>query len=272
MKFTILGGAGFIGSALARHLKAQGHDVETPPRDALNLRGKNLGHVIYAIGLTGDFRARLRETVEAHVTLLQKFLEESVFDSWLYLSSARVYGGLPGNVVATEYAPVSVLPGADAVYDLSKLLGESICLAKDRPAVRVARLSNVYGAGQSEHTFLGSIIRDLRQKGNVVIGESADSGKDYVSLDDVVSLLEKIALQGCARLYNVASGHIVTHGQLADAIHCCGFKAEFAEDAPTRRFPPIDTARIAREFGWKPRSVLADLPSLVRLNKSASAK
>lgn len=267
MKFTVLGSTGFIGSRVVQHLQTQGHEVETPCRDTQDLRGKNLGHVIYAIGMTGNFRLQPEATIEAHVTVLQRLMEEADFESWLYLSSTRVYGGLPKGAMATEDAELHIRPGFDSLYDLSKLLGEAICLGKDRPTIRIARLANVYGAGQSQHLFLGSVVRDLIQKGKVMIGESPQSAKDYIAVETVASLLTLIATQGRERIYNVASGRPVTHQALADTIRQCGYNAEFSANAPTRIFPAIHTARMVAEFGENARSILTDLPLLIEEEK-----
>lgn len=263
MKFTVLGGAGFIGGHLVRHLRQQGHEVLTPPRSVASLRGEKLGHVIYAIGLTGDFRTRLKETIEAHVDVLQRLMDGADFESWLYLSSTRVYGGLAKDQKATEDAVLSLKPSLDSLYDLSKLLGEAICLATGNAKVRIARLSNVYGAGQSEHTFLGSIIRDAATRGKVSIGEAPGSSKDYISVSDVAGYLAKIAAQGTERLYNVASSRPVTHQQLADVIRKCGCPVEFVTGAPVRAFPALDTARLVSEFGHPAHSVIEDIPALI---------
>ena len=170
MRFTVFGGTGFIGSHLVRHLSRQGHDVYTPCRAEISVAaGKALGHVIYAIGLTGDFRTRPYDTVEAHVCLLAKLLKSSQFDSWLYLSSTRIYSSLPGNTLANEEVAIPLTTEIDSLYDLSKMLGEALCLAHPSSTVRVARLSNVFGLGQSMHTFLASVVQQLREANRAVI-------------------------------------------------------------------------------------------------------
>ena len=264
MKFTILGSRGFIGRHLTDYLHRQGAEVETVPRDASGLRGGNLGHVIYAIGLTGNWRQQPGAAVEAHVNVLQRMIEGADFESWLYLSSTRVYGILPAGEIATKDANVPVRLSGDSIFDLSKLLGEAICLGKNDPTVRVARLSNVYGADQSVHTFLGSIMTDIAATGKVVFGEASLSSKDYVSIDDAVSMLHKIALQGKQRLYNVARGKPITHHEVAECLRRCGYSAGFAKNGQTRAFPTIDTRRIVGEFGDVSGSLLEDLPSLIR--------
>lgn len=261
--FTVLGASGFIGQRLSAYLKQQGHDVQTPPRDISHLRDMELGHVIYCIGTTGNFRQYPQKAVEAHVGKLQDVMEGAVFDSWLYLSSTRIYGGLPADVLAQEDSTLPLRPSADALYDLTKLLGEAICLGRDNPAVRIARLSNVYGQGQSRNTFLGAVLRDVIQNGHVKIGEDAQSGKDYISVDDAVFFLKEIALKGSKRVYNVASGTVVRHGQIADVIRQSGKEVTFAEGGVCRSFAPIDNSRLVSEFGAPKGNILNDLPLLL---------
>ena len=267
MKFTVLGSKGFIGRHLTLSLREQGIEVDTPPRDAADLRGKNLGHVVYAIGLTGNFRQQLRATVEAHVNVLQKLLEGAVFDSWLYLSSTRVYGGLPAGATGRETEKISVMPSFDTLYDLSKLLGEAVCLGHAQPTVRVARLSNVYGADQGANSFLGAVLAAAIEKGEVTLQESPASSKDYICIDDAIQLIQAIATGGRERLYNVASGKNTAHKDLAAKIETCGYKVHFKPDAPTRAFPAIDASRIKQEFRAAPRALLDDLPILIEAMK-----
>jgi len=264
MKFTIFGRGGFIGRNLSRYLEGRGHKVWIPSRAAEETRGQDLGHVIYAIGLTGDFRSRPFDTVEAHVCKLADLLISARFDSWLYLSSTRIYSGLPLNEVAREDMVLTVLPGLDGVYNISKLMGEALCLSLPNKNIRVVRLSNVYGYGQSKHTFLASIINELVHTGKAVIREAPESKKDYIALTDVLPLLEAIALSGRERIYNLASGKAVTHAELANKlIQLIECAIQFEEQAPCRRFPLIDISRIQNEFDFVASGIDSNLPMLI---------
>ena len=266
MNFTIFGEEGFIGRNLVRHLQAQGHTVLQPGRSGEKVAGKELGHVIYAIGLTADFRTRPFDTVEAHVCKLAKLLTDTRFASWLYLSSTRVYGGLSPDDIASESKPLPVFPDLDGIYNISKLMGESLCLTHPNEKVRVVRLSNVCGYGQ-EHNFLASLVKELMHSGKAVIQEAPESAKDYITLSDVLLLLEKIALLGRERIYNLASGKLVTHNELAEQLTALtGGAIQFAENAPRRRFPLIDTSRIKNEFGFIATGLYDFLPELLVVN------
>lgn len=264
MRLTVLGGRGFIGRHIVAEARARGLEVVVPARDARPDPAEDLGHVIYAIGLTADFRTRPFDTVTAHVGVLADWLKTGRYDSFLYLSSTRIYGRLVGRGPATEEAALAVVPGLDGLYDLSKLTGEALCLADPRPTLRVARLSNIYGPGMSPSTFLGSILQELRRTGKVVIGEDPASCKDYMHVADAARLLLEIAIGGRARSYNVASGLSTRHdaiAQLLAAQH--GWRVDFAPNAPRRLFPAINTERIAGEFAYAPRRLTDDLGALL---------
>lgn len=261
MMFTVLGGTGFIGQHLVGYLQSQGYEVVVPEREEILGQRNFVGHVIYAIGMTGGFRTRPFETIDAHVSLLASVLKQYDYESFLYLSSTRIYSGLDASTVAKESTPIPFLSSADALYDLSKMLGESLCLSLDNPKVRVARLSNVFGNGQSEHTFLGSILATIKSKNSVEINEAPDSCKDYVWINDVVSVLTKIALAGKNRIYNVASGECTTHSSLAkkvaEKMNC---SVSFRSNTSARIFPKIDIGRVHAEFGFRPISLFEKFP------------
>lgn len=263
MRFTIFGGHGFIGSNLERILKSREHEVFIPTRACDDAFDQDLGTVIYAIGLTSDFREKLFDTVDSHVSKLARLLAGTCFDSWLYLSSTRVYGGLSPSEVGTEDSALAVKPTTDGVYDISKLLGEALCLSHPNKRVRVARLSNVVGFDQNRDTFLGSIIQDLIQRKKAIIKEAPESKKDYIVIEDVIDILIKIATSGTGRLYNVASGKALTHIRLVrELTRLTGCQIEFSKRAMYRAFPKIDISKITSEFGFRPIDLTEYLPQL----------
>jgi nucleoside-diphosphate-sugar epimerase len=266
--FTILGSTGFIGSNLLRWLQDRSIPCQAPARDD-DLRDRPLGHVVYCIGLTGDFRFHRHETVEAHVCKVERLLHHGQFDSLTYLSSTRLYRRGPSP--AREENGLWVNPSdADDIYNVSKAMGESLLLAS-ADNVKVIRLSHVYGLDWGSKSFLSSVITDSVQHGRVVLRSALDSERDYVSIDDVVDLIFRISTTGARRMYNVARGVNVSNGQIVDRLaQITGCEVEVHPAAPTVRFPPISVERITEEFVFRPRDVLDDLADLVKLFEQAS--
>ena len=261
--FTVLGASGFVGGALVADLNAKGEFVFAPDRNDHALFEKELGHVIYAIGLTADFRSRPYETMRAHVAVLADVLEKCAFQSFTYLSSTRVYGrcasGSTDNILKVDPSDPSDL------YNLSKLAGESLSLNCGRPNTRVVRISNVVGHTKAQSdNFLDSAIRDAI-KGEVLIRSAPESEKDYIALSDVVKAIPLIASAGRASIYNLASGSNTSNREITDLIEkILGCKIGYLPNAPILSFPPISISNLKDEFAFQPKRMLSCLPDYIK--------
>jgi nucleoside-diphosphate-sugar epimerase len=268
---TVLGASGFIGSHLTRHLDASGTAWQAPARNE-DLRGRDLGRVIDCAGITADFRVRPYDTVDAHVSRIVELVRHCRFDSFVYLSSTRLYKDHPSSP-AREDDDLRVSPfGAGGLYNLSKAMGEAVTLTLGERG-HVVRLSNVYGDGSEAHNFLASIVTDALRTGEIVLETSLDSAKDYVSVTDVVELLPRIASSGQQRVYNAASGANVTNGAItAEIARITGCTVSVKPNAETWVYPEIDIERARNEFGFRPSSLLHDLPALIDFYKRQVAQ
>jgi nucleoside-diphosphate-sugar epimerase len=206
-------------------------------------------------------RLRPLDVAEAHVGLVARCLTDLQFESFLLLSSTRVYARASAT---TEDAALVAVP-AD-LYSMTKLAGEALCHADPQPATRVVRLSNVYGKGMPAETFLAQVLHEGCATGSVIFRKGPASCSDYVSIAAVVRLLPTIAVTGRQRLYNLAAGQNTSHAAIANRLHeIAGWQICFIPDAPTVRQPTIDTARLEAEFGPTDSNLLADLPGLLAL-------
>ena len=251
-KITVLGSAGFIGSHLARHLQRQGYDCNLPQKGDESIYTSTLGHVIYAVGLTADFRSRPLDTVEAHVCLLQRLIRAGNFESLTYLSSTRVYAGAADTA---ETARLQVNPNDPGdLYNLSKLMGESLCLHVGRQSMKVARLSNIVGLRPDPDIFIDQLLEEGCRTGRVVFRTALESRKDYLYIDDTVDLLTRITLSPETGIYNVASGEGVENGEIARVLATeMGFEVTVAADAPTWDFIAVDVSKVKACFAFSPR-------------------
>ena len=218
--------------------------------------------MFYCIGLTANFRTRPFDTVDAHVGMLAEVLRHGRFASLVYLSSTRVYAAAASTREAT---PIPVEPADPGdLYDISKLLGEALCLSRPDPAVRVARLSNVYGADMGPTNFVGSLVRDAVADGRILLGQDLASEKDYVSIGYVTAALAHIAAAGRHRIYNVAAGRNVSHAAIVERISALtGADVAVAPGAPVVRFDSIIIERLVAEIGEDSDTILDRLTTLV---------
>lgn len=251
-RITVLGAGGFIGGALVPHIRGLGLDCLAPARGDDAFHRQPLGHVIYTIGLTADFRTRPLDTVEAHVCVLRRLLAEGDFESLTYLSSTRVYAG---GADTHEAASLRVNPNdASDLYNLSKLTGEALCLHSGRPGMKVARLSNVVGLRRDADTFIDQLLQEAAGTGRAVMRSAPDGCKDYIALDDAAALLTRIATSPATGIFNVASGEQVSGGTVARLMQQVrGITVDVAPNAPLWDFPPINTQRVRHQFGFRPQ-------------------
>jgi nucleoside-diphosphate-sugar epimerase len=273
MKFTVIGSNGFIGSALSIKMRAEGYSVFTPSRGDDKIFSIPLNHVIYAAGVTSNFRLNPFNTLQANTSYLAEILEKSCFDSLLYLSSSRIYR----HAESTQEDAAIFLKSYDPedLYDLTKLTAEALCYAREdlNHKVKVVRLSNVIGTDFRSQNFLFDIIRSACDDGVIYLRSSLDSCKDYVMLEDVIELLPKIATIGKHKCYNVASGHNLTHQDIVNSIiKCTKARLEISNDTPTVRFSRLDVSKILEEFTYKPSNVLDCIPRLVLEYKNSKTK
>jgi nucleoside-diphosphate-sugar epimerase len=262
MRATIFGSGGFVGGRLAAYLRGQGYEVNALLRDDQSWRTGDLGRVFYCIGLTADFRNRPFETVEAHAGFLTDVLKTASYTSFVYLSSTRVYA----RAQTTDEG--SALPvcsfDADDLYNISKLMGEAVCLGSKLENVRVARLSNVFGADLASENFLTAVIREAVERKTVHLKTHLDSEKDYVWIDDVAAALTAIAERGEDPITNIAYGRNTTHREIMETLSDVAGARIISDDSATRVcFPRIETVRLDRVYPGPRRPLTHALGELV---------
>jgi UDP-glucose 4-epimerase len=268
---TIVGASGFIGSRLVAHLRREGWECNAPARHDLDFLDGALGTVFYCAGLTADFAQRPFDAVRAHVGLLNEVLARGRFDALVYLSSTRLYDQCKrrDGAAIDEATPLALDPAEPRhLYDLSKALGESLCLHAGGGRARVARLSCVYGDANDADGFMAALLRRLREPriDNVLAVDSTPHAeRDYVQVNDVLDALVHIATRGTHAVYNVAGGLNMSNAQLfarVGELAGCELRALRSHAPPCPA--PISIERLRNEFGWQPAALLDELPRLVR--------
>jgi len=258
--FTVFGASGFIGSHLTTHVRNRGLICVAAPR-RFDIAANDLGIVLYAIGVTSDFRERPLDAVDAHVGRLMEVIRNGRYESIVYLSSTRLYRN---SASTREDASLSVHTNElDDVYNISKAMGESMVLNTARNG-KVVRLSNVYGGDVESRNFLTAVIREAVTQGRILLRTSPESAKDYISIAEVCDLIFQIATEGSERIYNIASGRPTSHADIVGSLQrVTGCSMDVAPGAPLINGMPIDVARVRNEFGFEAERLIDHLPEIV---------
>lgn len=252
--YTVLGATGFVGSRVVATLSKAGCDVYTPGRDELKQFTRPLGKVFYCVGLTADYLARPYDTVEAHVSLLARLLQQAEFESLVYLSSTRLYDGLT-LPVASEDATLHLNPASTRhIYDLSKALGENMCLTASNGRASVARLSCVYDSQVGSPGFLSEWLQRAAKEKNFSLESGTGIVRDYIHLDDVVTALIAILESDEKAIFNVASGENISNAALAEIFNRHGWSVTLNRDTPLQTASVCDISRLLR-LGVRPKLV-----------------
>jgi nucleoside-diphosphate-sugar epimerase len=264
---TVLGASGFVGSNLVKFLNVAGVPFYTPRRND-DLFDRDLGDVIYCIGMTADFRTKPFETVESHVCKLSGLLQYGQFNSLTYLSSTRLYINTPfSSTKVKEEDSIRIhSDNPSDIFAASKLTGELLALNCGRSNIKIVRLSNVFGDDFNSENFITSVIKDALLQGQVKILSSPNSAKDYISIEDVCQSLFLLANLNVSGVYNLAFGYNTTNQELLSEIaRLTGAKMNYLIDAPTVLFTEIDTNKLEEVIQFKPgKSVLKSLPDIIQ--------
>ncbi|MDD5298396.1 MAG: NAD-dependent epimerase/dehydratase family protein [Rhodocyclaceae bacterium] len=266
-RVLLLGGAGFIGSALAPRLAAEGWEVIVAGRGAdLESRLAGCAAVVHLACSTTPGSSRLhplmeRENLELSLHLLEA-LRSRPETQLVFLSSGGAIYGNPTQLPVAEDAPLSPL----SWHAAGKAAMEALLAAYRSGPVTVLRVANAYGPSQPEKPGFGFIrtVLDCARSGRPLeIWGDGKAVRDFIYIDDVTAAIGA-ALSHPERpgTYNIGSGRSHSLNEvvvLAQAV--TGYPIELIHHAPRQsdvRAVVLDITRAREVLEWAPATLLTE--------------
>jgi len=248
VRALVTGGAGFIGSNLAKRLAADGHatvvadDFSSASWHNLITYGGDVVTCDVSAGQDGsrlavlgpfdvifhqasitdttvmDQRKMMHNNVEGFRTILE--LAERWGSRVVWASSAATYGRGPAPMKESQPpAPLNV-------YGYSKLAMERLA-AQHAPKLKHPivglRYFNVYGAGENHKgkfaSMIGQLARQMRAGKRPRIFYDGEQKRDFVYIDDVVAANLAAANAKSSGVFNVGSGAAASFNAIIEALN-----------------------------------------------------
>jgi len=293
-KYLVTGGAGFIGSHIARRLLELGHKVViadnlltgyrhnlpekaefikldiSKPDDYKKLSRHKFDAIFHlaaqSSGEISDEKPELDLFTNAYGTfLLLQWAKKQGIKRFLYASSMAVYGNVDKLPVMEKQRcePLSF-------YGITKLAGENYVRHFGRKGINITafRLFSVYGPGQDmsnmKQGMVSIYLAYLLNKKSIWVKGSKDRFRDFTYIDDVVDVWIKSInnRKTFGKIYNLATGKKTYIRQLVnEEIKVFGYKkyrVVYKGSTPADQFGLYaDVSKITKELNWHPRHSLS---------------
>jgi UDP-glucose 4-epimerase len=293
MKIAILGGGGFIGSAIVDRLLRDGHAIRIfeRPRVEPYRRFSESEDVEW---LTGDFMSasdigRTIDQVDAVLHLISTTLPGSSNDDMVYdvesnlvatlqLLRAMVAKGIRKIVFissgGTVYGNPVYLPIDEnhqteprVSYGVTKLAIEKYLLLHQHLygiKANILRVTNPFGQRQRVETAQGAVAAFLgkaMQRQPVEIWGDGTVTRDFIYVSDVAEAFARaVDYEGARSVFNISTGIGTSLNQLLERIERVLDRRVVRHYRPGRAFDVpvsvLDNSLARRELGWEPRVTL----------------
>ncbi len=299
-RILITGGAGFVGSHLARRCVSEGHEVHVllrPTSDAARLgdmlptigvhrlalgdraalracldevRPTNIYHLAYGTGLRHDRSLAGAGASLRNLSDLLALVGEAAASAhppafFLRTGSIAEYGEAP--IPFREDQREQPITGYAAAIVAGTHYAGAIAPALPFPLV-TARLALVYGMGQAADFLVPGLVLASLKRQPFTIQRPLDR-RDLIHVDDAVDALNRLSgssLSG-GEIVNIGSGKTIGVAELAERIA----RLAGCDTAHIRRMPQTDPVTLqlcvdrATSLGWTPRVGLEEgLDALIR--------
>ena len=281
-RYLVTGGAGFIGSAIAKKLINDNNDVWTidnlttgfvnnlpneinfiegncqDDKSIKKLMNTKFDAIIHFAGQSSgeisfdDPVYDLRTNCESTLKLIQYGLSTGC-NRFIYASSMSVYGDVPDNPIS-ETNPCSPL----SFYGVGKLASEHYLRIYQTKGLQPTslRIFNVYGPGQNlsnlRQGMVSIYLAQMLEDHQIIVKGSSNRFRDFIYIDDVVQLTMLIMSSeiSIGKVYNIGTGVKTTVQDVLDKlikIYGKEIKVQFTDPTPGDQLGIIADIQLSKE-------------------------
>jgi UDP-glucose 4-epimerase len=270
-RVLLLGGTGFIGTALATRLALEKKSVEVlGHRDVERLEEvlAGCGTVVHlACATTPGSSADRPELEQGNVALTERLLAllaRQPRTHLIFFSSGGTIYGNPARLPVTEDSPAAPLSN----HGISKAAQEASCEAARAQgrAITILRPSNAYGPGQGLKSGFGlvrTMLEHARAGTALEIWGDGENVRDFIHIDDVVEACTRlIEMPEDSDTYNLGTGIGFSINEVKRLVETASGRQLQALYRPARgidvRGVVLDISRLRDRLEWQPGVGLAE--------------
>ena len=297
-RVLITGGAGFIGSHLAKKLLAAGAEVGildnfddfySPQAKRQNIKGLPVKlftadvrdpeavHAAASEGWDAIVHLAALAGVRPSITSPRNYIETNVTGTLNVLEAARaarisqvVFGSSSSVYGASGKGPFkesSPLPATLSPYAATKVAGEQLCsVYRHLHGIRcvVLRFFTVYGPGQRPDLAISKFTRAILEGRPIPFHGDGSSRRDYTHVSDIVAGISSALdyRKTPYEVFNLGSGRRITLAKLVETLEQITGKKAHTERLPTQaadmRETWADITKAGQVLGYRPSVPLVE--------------
>jgi len=291
-KIFVAGHKGLVGSAIVRHLKAQGFtNIITADRKQCDLTNLNAVKTLFmleqpeyvflaaakvgGIGGNADYPADfIYENLMIQSNVISVAAETDV-EKLLFLGSSCIYPKYAKQPITEDQLLTGPLEGSNDAYAIAKIAGIKMCQAYRKQyglnAIAVMP-TNLYGPIDNFDINYGHVLPSLLAKFDGSLEKSkhwvvklwgdGSARREFLHVDDLASaLLICMERYDSEEIINIGTGEDITIKELAEMIvQVTGYKNDYEWDTSKPNGTPRKVLNVdkVKSLGWEPKISLRE--------------
>ena len=291
-KIFVAGHKGLVGSAIVRHLKAQGFtNIITVDRSQCDLTNENAVKMFFmmeqpeyvflaaakvgGIGGNSDYPA---DFIYENLMIQSNVINSAAIvgvEKLLFLGSSCIYPKYAKQPITEDQLLTGPLEGSNDAYAIAKIAGIKMCQAYRKQyglnAIAVMP-TNLYGPNDNFDVNYGHVLPSLLAKFDGSLEKSkhwvvklwgdGSARREFLHVDDLAAaLLICMERYDSDEIINIGTGEDITIKELAEMIvEVTGYKNDYEWDTSKPNGTPRKVLNVdkVKSLGWKPKISLRE--------------